>query len=262
MPQGCLLSMVFIVALHVPWCRRVEAMPAFKPQLYADNLKCSVVCPNALCGAAGFTAQYVRSLNQDVSAGKCVLLSTSKAIRKSMKLWDVSGDGKPWKVELDVGDLGGTLDFTKRTTAGTLSRRVKEATHGIAALGALPWGWAWFGVSICLLDYMLLRRRRFLLPPQAQCLLPTPRLFLIFWMTRLAWTLLSKSFGHGFRTMRRYLAHRPEEMVLMDIGRCICCLCLLRLGLLGMERRGVGFVLHSPAQEAFGAYPTFSERYF
>ena len=35
-----------------------------------------------------------------------------------MKLSDVSGDGKPWKVELDVRDLGGHLDFTKRARAG------------------------------------------------------------------------------------------------------------------------------------------------
>ena len=40
-PQGSPLSMVFIVALYVPKCGRLEAMPSIKPQLYADNLKCS-----------------------------------------------------------------------------------------------------------------------------------------------------------------------------------------------------------------------------
>ena len=44
-------------------------MPAVRPQLYADNLKCSAECPNAFFGAARFTAQYVRS-GQDVSPGK------------------------------------------------------------------------------------------------------------------------------------------------------------------------------------------------
>ena len=39
-PQGCPLSMVFIVALYVPWCRHLESLPDIKPQLYADNLKC------------------------------------------------------------------------------------------------------------------------------------------------------------------------------------------------------------------------------
>ena len=80
--------------------------------MYADSLKCSAESPRALFGAAGFTAEHVRSVGQDVSPGKCVLLSTSKAVRKSMKLWDVLGDGLPWKVELDVWDLGGHLDLT------------------------------------------------------------------------------------------------------------------------------------------------------
>ena len=63
-----------------------------------------------------------------------------RAVRRAMKLWDVSGDGKVWKVQLDVGDLGGHLDFTKRARAGTLSNRVEDATHGVAAVGALPLG--------------------------------------------------------------------------------------------------------------------------
>ena len=50
-PQGCPLSMVFIVALYVPWCRYIESLTDVKPQLYADDLKCSAECPNALCGA-------------------------------------------------------------------------------------------------------------------------------------------------------------------------------------------------------------------
>ena len=37
-PQGCLLGMVLIVALYVPWCRHLESLPDVKPQLYADNL--------------------------------------------------------------------------------------------------------------------------------------------------------------------------------------------------------------------------------
>ena len=46
-PQCCPLSMVFIVALYVPWCRRLESLPDIKPQLYADNLKCSAARPRA-----------------------------------------------------------------------------------------------------------------------------------------------------------------------------------------------------------------------
>ena len=88
-------------------------------------------------GSARFTAQYVRSVGQDVSPGKCVLLSISKSVRKTMKLWGISGDGGFWKVYLDVRDLGGHLDFTWRARACTLSKRLGEATVGVAVVGAL-----------------------------------------------------------------------------------------------------------------------------
>ena len=39
-PQGCPLSMMFIVALYLPWCRYLSAQDGVHPQLYADNLKC------------------------------------------------------------------------------------------------------------------------------------------------------------------------------------------------------------------------------
>ena len=139
-PQGCPLSMVFIVALYVPCCRHLDALPGVRPQLYADNLKCGAERLCDLFESARFTAQYVRSVGQDVSPGKCVLLRTSKSVRKALKLWDVSGSGGFWKVQLDVRDLGGHLDFTLRAQASTLSRRVREATFGVASVGALPPG--------------------------------------------------------------------------------------------------------------------------
>ena len=146
--QGCPLSVVFIVALYVPWCRHLEALPDVKPQLYADNLKCTAARPGALFHSARFTAEYVRAVGQDVSPAKCVLLSTSKSLWKAMKLWDISGDGSFWKVQLDVRDLGGHLDFTLRARAGTLSKRVGEATDGVASVGAFASGissQAWVG---------------------------------------------------------------------------------------------------------------------
>ena len=39
-PQGCPLSMMFIVALYLPWCLVLAEREAVFPQLYADNLKC------------------------------------------------------------------------------------------------------------------------------------------------------------------------------------------------------------------------------
>ena len=87
--------------------------------------------------------------------------------------------------------------------------------------------WAWFVVSNCLLDCMLLKRRMSLPPPLAlivllmlglsglaRCPLQTLRWFLIFWMVWLVLTLPFTSFWARFRTMRRYLACRPEEVPL------------------------------------------------
>ena len=59
--------MVFIVALYVPWCRHLDSLLDVKPQLYADNLKCSAERPGAPFQSARFTAQYVRTVGQDVS---------------------------------------------------------------------------------------------------------------------------------------------------------------------------------------------------
>ena len=162
-----------------------------------------------------FTAQYVRSVGQDVSPGKCVLLSTSKAVRRAMKLWGISGDGGFWKVQLDVRDLVGHLDFTYRARAGTLSKRVGEATVGVAAVGALPLG---FQVKMglvrgkyFLLASMLLRLLMSPLPPLVlsgpplfgrfgplRCLLLILLQFLIFLMGLLMLILTFMLFGLGF----------------------------------------------------------------
>ena len=44
-PQGCPLSMVFVVALYVLYCRHLDSLPDVKTQLYDDNLKCSAERP-------------------------------------------------------------------------------------------------------------------------------------------------------------------------------------------------------------------------
>ena len=139
-PQGCPLSMVFIVALYVPWCRHLEFLPHIKPQLYADNLKCSTTQLGLCLSLLTLLLGMFGLLDRMFLLAKCVLLSTSKAVRRAMKLWDISGDGGFWKVQLDIRDLGGHLDFTYRARAGTLSRRVGKATVGVTAVGALPLG--------------------------------------------------------------------------------------------------------------------------
>ena len=54
-PQGCPLSMMFIVALYLPWCRYLSAQVGGQPQLYADNLKCISRDLDLLSNAARFT---------------------------------------------------------------------------------------------------------------------------------------------------------------------------------------------------------------
>ena len=54
-PQGCLVSMMFIVAMYLPWCQYLAAHGCVQPQLYADNLKCVSRDPNLLLHAARFT---------------------------------------------------------------------------------------------------------------------------------------------------------------------------------------------------------------
>ena len=86
-PQGCPLSMMFIVALYLPWCRYLSAQVGVEPQLYADNLKCTSRDPALLLHAAWFTTGYVRLVGQEPAPSKCVLLSTSRAVRDDMRNW-------------------------------------------------------------------------------------------------------------------------------------------------------------------------------
>ena len=225
-PQGCPLSMVFIVALYVPWCRHLESLPDIKPQLHADSLKSFTVRPRALFESAYFTARYVRLVGQDVSPGKCVLLSTSRAVRRAMKLWDISGDGGFWKVQLDVRDLGGHLDFTYRARAGTLSRRIGGATVGVAAVGALPLG---FQVKLGLVRGKYLLLAWLLASYVSSSSISAFRAAIVraVWSTKMPLAnapailnLLDGPVGvdpafyvvwSRFRMMRRYLAYCPEE---------------------------------------------------
>ena len=64
-PQGCPLSMMFIVASYLPWCRYLADQEGVEPQLYADNLKCVSRDPDLLLDAARFTTGYVRLVGQE-----------------------------------------------------------------------------------------------------------------------------------------------------------------------------------------------------
>ena len=112
--------MVLIVAFYVPWCWFLADQPCVTPQLYAGNLKCTTTDDRALLLAVRFTDQYIRAVGQKTSSGKCVLLSPCKATRRRMKYWAISAGDKSCAVQLDVQDLGGHQDITRRARAGTL----------------------------------------------------------------------------------------------------------------------------------------------
>ena len=137
-PHCCPLSMVFIVALYLPWCRYLAAQVGVQPQLYADNRKCLSRNPDLLLSAAWFTTRYVRLVGQEPAPSKCVLLSTSREVRKDMRDWVLSQDGDRWSVKFDVRDLGGHLDTTFRGWSSTLAARVRLVISRLALVFGLP----------------------------------------------------------------------------------------------------------------------------
>ena len=104
--QGCSLSIMCFVALYLPWCRYLGGQYGVEPQLYADNLKCVSGDPAALLRAARFTVGCVRLVGQEPAPRKCVLMSTSRAVRSDMHDWIATDEGDRWSVKLDVRDLG------------------------------------------------------------------------------------------------------------------------------------------------------------
>ena len=120
------------------WCRYLSAQDGIRPQLYADNLKCLSGCPDLLLHAARFTTGYVRLVGQEPAPSKCVLLSTSREIRKDMKDWTLSCEGDRWSVKFDVRDLGGHLDTTLRGWSSTLATRVRLVIARLVLIFALP----------------------------------------------------------------------------------------------------------------------------
>ena len=64
-PQGFPLSMMFILALYLPWCRYLAAQEGVEPQLYAHNFKCVSGDPGVLLRAAKFTTRDCVSKRTD-----------------------------------------------------------------------------------------------------------------------------------------------------------------------------------------------------
>ena len=130
--------MMFNVALYLPWCRYLSAQVGVQPQLYADNLKCVSRDPDLLLHVAWFTTKYVRLVGQEPAPSKCVLLSTSRVVRRDMKDWVRSQEGDKWSVKFDVRDLGGHLDTTFRGWSATLAAGVRLVISRLALVFVLP----------------------------------------------------------------------------------------------------------------------------
>ena len=128
---------MFIVALYLPWCRFLSAHEGVPPQLYADNLECVSRDPVLLLSAARFTTGYVRLVGQEPAPSKCVLLSTSRVVRKDVKDRVLSQEGDRWSVKFDVRDLGGHLDTTFRGWSATLAARVRLVISRLVLIIAL-----------------------------------------------------------------------------------------------------------------------------
>ena len=88
--------------------------------------------------AARFTTGYVRLVGQELAPSKCVLLSTSRVVRRDMKDWVLSQEGDKWSVKFDVRDLGGHLDTTFRGWSATLAARVRLVIARLVLIFVLP----------------------------------------------------------------------------------------------------------------------------
>ena len=228
-PQGCPLSMMFIVALYLPWCRYLSAQDGVQPQLYADNLKCVSRDPGLLLRAARFATGYVRLVGQELAPRKCVFLSTSRVVRREMRDWVVTDEGDRWTVKFDVRDLGGHLDTTFRGWSSTLAARVRLVLARLLVIFALPLHFhgrmvvlrnmfipgALHGIEASFLAESSVRKLR-----TAFCK--------VCWSSRqplahvgAVLSLLDGPVGcdpafcvawFRFRLMRRYLAYRPDEV--------------------------------------------------
>ena len=109
-----------------------------EPQFYADNLKCVSRDPDLLLRAARFTTGYVRLVGQEPAPSECVLLSTSRVVRRGMKDWVLSQEGDSWSVRCDLRDLGGHLDTTFRGGSATPAAGVRLIIARLVLIFVLP----------------------------------------------------------------------------------------------------------------------------
>ena len=96
-----------------------------------------------LLSAARFTTGYVRLVGQELASSKCVLLSTSRDVRKDMGAWVLSHEGDKWSVKYDVRDVGGHLDTTFRGWSSTFGCWSSSGHFSIGSYFCAPSGFSW-----------------------------------------------------------------------------------------------------------------------
>ena len=111
---------------------------------------------------ARFSTGYVLLVGQEPAPSKCVLLSTSREVRKDMKEWVLSQEGIDGRSNLMSGILGGHLDTTFRGWSSTLAARIRLVIWRLVLIFVLSlWifmvGCGLSGLCIYLLPCMGLR---------------------------------------------------------------------------------------------------------
>ena len=203
------MSVVFSVALYLPWCKYLAAQEGVEPQLYADNLKCVSWDPGVLLRAG-----YVRLIGQEPAPRKCVLISTTGEVRDDMRDWTLADEGDRWTVKLDVRALGGHLDTTFRGWSATLASmgQVGYFSTGAHFHERLHVIWSMFipgalhGIEASLLAVgSLLKLLSAILRAIWSRRQPVANVALRGVTQRVAW------FWFRFRMIQRYLAHHSSD---------------------------------------------------
>ena len=225
---------VWLCGCVVVWLCRLcscwlwSARGGVEPQLYADNLKCVSGDPGLLLRAAGLLLGMSGQLGRSLLI-VCVLMSTSRVVRKDMKDWVLSQGSVQWTVKLDVRDLGGHLNTTLRRWSATLATRVLLVISRLVLVFILPLEFsgrirvartmfipgAVHGIEASLLAAGSLRELRSCMPR-------------VVWSRRQPLTNVGAVLGlldgpqgcdpsycivwFPFRTIREYLACRPGEV--------------------------------------------------
>ena len=139
----------------------------------------------------------------------CVLLSTSREVRKDMRDWVLSHEGDKWSVKYDVRYLGGHLDTTFRGWSATLAAWVRLVISRLVLIFVLPLDFhrsmyllaALHGVEASLLALDSLRKLRSsiyrVVWSRRQPLEPVLVSCLAFWMGLLGVTLFFVKSGLG-----------------------------------------------------------------